>query len=159
MFTTVRRTGYATALVALAALVLGAIVLPARTAATVLPLTWAIAGGVLVTQAILRWRKTRTPPERDTVASIDVRQPRIAGQYASLHAYLEHRFASNVVLTFEQIESLLGFALPQPASTEPGWWTAAGAGDADRHAEAWIRAGRSATPNLAARTIAFERVA
>lgn len=158
MFNTAFRTGYATALVALAGLVLGAIVLPSRTAATVLPLAWAIAGGVLVTQAILRWRKTRTAPERDAVASINVRQPRIAGQYASLHAYLERRFASNVVLTFEQIESLLGFALPAPAATQPDWWTTE-APHADHHSEAWTRAGRSATPNLPARTIAFERVA
>lgn len=146
------RTAYPASLLALAALVLAALMLPVRTAATVLPL----AVVVLVTRAVLRWRSGRATPERVVVAPLNQRQPPIAGEYASLHAYLEHRFASNVVLTFEQIEALLGFALPQPESTEADWWTA-DVPHADRHSEAWTRAGRSATPNLSARTIAFER--
>jgi hypothetical protein len=71
---------------------------------------------------------------------------------------LEHRFASTVVLTFEQVESLIGFALPGLASTERDWWTS-GTPHADRHSEAWTVAGRSAAPNLLARTVVFERLA
>ena len=68
----------------------------------------------------------------------------------------DHRYASIVVLTFEQMEALLGFALPASACTEPDWWT----GEpvvTNRYSEAWIRAGRTAMPNFSARTVTFER--
>src|SRR2546426_70734 len=55
------------------------------------------------------------------------------------------------------MEALLGFALPQPACTEPEWWTGA-ALRTDRHSDAWTMARRTATPNLAAKTVAFERL-
>jgi hypothetical protein len=74
-------------------------------------------------------------------------------EYAALHKYLEARYASLVVLTFEQIESLLGFSLPDAARTDGTWWTLD-----TRHAEAWAQARRSATPNLLARNVAFERL-
>jgi hypothetical protein len=82
--------------------------------------------------------------------------PHIPAEYLSLYTYLEHRYASTVVLTFEQMEALLGFALPAPAWTEPEWWTRA-AVPTDWHSAAWTGAGRTATPNLAARVVAFER--
>jgi hypothetical protein len=81
--------------------------------------------------------------------------PQVPAEYLSLYKYLEHRYASMVVLTFEQIETLLGHALPALASTEPDWWTAVAASKA--HSSAWTGAGRSAVPNLLARTVAFER--
>jgi hypothetical protein len=80
----------------------------------------------------------------------------VPAEYLSLSTYLEHRYATTVVLTFEQVEALLGFALPASASTEPGWWTMAAA-PAHRHSAAWTEAGRTATPNLLARTVTFER--
>ena len=45
------------------------------------------------------------------------------GIYGPLYQYLEHRYADTVVLTFEQMEDLLGFALPAPARTDSAWWT------------------------------------
>jgi hypothetical protein len=42
-------------------------------------------------------------------------------EYRALYTYLEHRYASVVVLSFEQIEALLGFALPTRARTEREW--------------------------------------
>ena len=90
------------------------------------------------------------------VFSIDRRTPRVPAEYQSLHKYLENRYAASVVLTFEQIESLLGFALPAPAGTERDWWAGVGAGTS-RYSEAWVGAGRTATPNLSARTVTFER--
>ena len=72
-------------------------------------------------------------------------------EYAALHRYLDNRYASLVVLTFEQIESLLGFSLPDAARTEKTWWTRD-----DGHTEAWAKARRSATQNLLARNVAFE---
>ena len=84
------------------------------------------------------------------------RAPRVPAEYLSLYTYLAHRYASVVVLTFDQMEALLGFALPAPASIERDWWTGV-AVRASRHSEAWVEAGRTATPNLAARTVTFER--
>jgi hypothetical protein len=81
--------------------------------------------------------------------------PHVPGEYRALYTYLEHRYASVVVLTFEQIEALLGFALPTSARTEREWWT--DILDAQRHSAAWTGAGRTAAPNLGAGTITFER--
>ena len=81
--------------------------------------------------------------------------PHVPREYRALYTYLEHRYASVVVLTFEQIESLLGLALPTPARTEREWWI--DIVDTQGHCAAWIEAGRTATPNLAAGIITFER--
>ena len=81
--------------------------------------------------------------------------PHVPREYRPLYTYLEHRYASVVVLTFEQIEALLGFALPGPARTEREWWTEIV--DVQRHCSAWTEAGRTAAPNLAAGIIMFER--
>jgi hypothetical protein len=82
----------------------------------------------------------------------------VSGKYKSLHAYLENRYADMVVLTFGQIEDLLGFALPDHARTEQEWWTTAGAiTEKPPCSDAWLLAGRTAVPNLLARTVAFER--
>ena len=82
--------------------------------------------------------------------------PHVPREYRALYTYLEHRYASVVVLTFEQIEALLGFALPTPARTEREWWT--DVVDTQRHCGAWTHAGRTAAPNLAAGNITFERL-
>jgi hypothetical protein len=80
---------------------------------------------------------------------------RVPREYLPLYQYLERRYASLVVLTFEQIESLLGFALPADAAMNRGWWT----GDivTEPQTETWRVTGRLATPNLLARNVAFER--
>jgi hypothetical protein len=84
---------------------------------------------------------------------------RMSGKYQALYVYLEHRYADTVVLTFEQIESLLGFALPEGARTESEWWTSPGTGAVPSgHGDAWILASRTAAPNFQARTVVFERV-
>lgn len=109
-------------------------------------------------QSIRAWGRRATPvaqpagkilpPGRSTLP--------VPAEYLSLYTYLEHRYASIVVLTFEQMEALLGFTLPASACTEPGWWTTA-AVPTHRHSAAWTGAGRTATPNLAAKTVTFER--
>jgi hypothetical protein len=81
--------------------------------------------------------------------------PHIPREYRTLYAYLEHRYASVVVLTFEQIEALLGFALPTPARTEREWW--ATTVETQRHSVAWTEAGRTAALSLAAGIVTFER--
>ena len=140
MFNTVRRSGYSIAMLALLAL---ALVIRSRSwghTAAALVLGWGIGGLVSVARAA-RQRRTATPVGQDAIGRVLADpKPSVAGTYVSLYAYLEHRFASTVVLTFEQVESLLGFALPQPASTERDWWTS-GTPHADRHSQAWTVAG------------------
>ena len=79
-------------------------------------------------------------------------------KYAALHDYLANRYADSVVLTFAQIEDLLGSTLPDSARVQPEWWTST---DSDAHksscSDAWTLAGRTAKPYLLARTVAFER--
>jgi len=83
--------------------------------------------------------------------------PAHLGAYSPLYGYLEHRYAVTVVLSFFDIEALLGFPLPDAARSNDGWWTAPVLGS-DRHADAWGAAHRTAKPNLMARTVAFDRV-
>ena len=100
----------------------------------------------------------RAPPSSERLIAdfaIERSTPRVSADYVPLYTYLEHRYASSVVLTFEQMEALLGFALPASAFIDPGWWT--DAADTQRHSAAWIGTGRSATPNLSARIVTFER--
>jgi hypothetical protein len=79
--------------------------------------------------------------------------------YQGLHAYLNGRYADRLVMTFKEIEDLLGFALPDAARVRVGWWTDDTAdGGESPQSHAWTHAGRSAKPNLFARTVVFERV-
>jgi hypothetical protein len=82
----------------------------------------------------------------------------LQGEYRPLHKYLDDRFADTVVLTFSQIEDILGFTLPDVARLEQEWWANAGAdGAPSAQARAWTKAHRSATANLSAQTAVFER--
>jgi hypothetical protein len=74
-----------------------------------------------------------------------------------LYTYLDRRYAATVILTFEQIEALLGFAPPSPAFADEKWWTHPQEAT-DRHGAAWTAARRSAAPQLSARIVAFERL-
>lgn len=105
------------------------------------------------------WRRRGKPvsePPR-TILQLERTAPRVPAEYLSLYTYLEHRYASIVVLTFEQMEALLGFGLPASACTEPDWWR--GAAVPPHWYSTWTEAGRTATPNLVARTVTFERPA
>jgi hypothetical protein len=77
-------------------------------------------------------------------------------EYVSLHKYLDGRYADVVVLTFAEIEDLLGFTLPQSARRDRGWWGNESLGNAE-HSNAWLLARRTATPNLASQRVVFER--
>jgi hypothetical protein len=111
----------------------------------------------------IAWWQQRVMPGQTEAPARVVPRPttprRTAGMYQPLHAYLQGRFADTAVLTFEQIESLLGFALPDGARTHDEWWEGrdADAGAAG-HTDAWRLAGRTATPTLQAKVVAFERV-
>lgn len=93
--------------------------------------------------ALLRaWRSA--PPRR---------KPSSTGPYLPLYEYLRDRHANRVVLTFAEIESLVGFPLPPAARVEPGWWS-----DPDAVAgAAWALADRSAVANLTSEVVVCER--
>jgi hypothetical protein len=79
-------------------------------------------------------------------------------RYRALHTYLNGRYADVVVLTFSEIEDLLGFALPDLARVRVEWWTDNTADDGGTpQSQAWTEAGRTARPNLFARSVVFER--
>ena len=83
----------------------------------------------------------------------------VSGEFFELYTYLKNRYAETVVLTFEQMEALLGRALPPPARIDRAWWIAAGTDPAAaRHRDAWMLAHRTAAPNFAAGIVVFERV-
>jgi hypothetical protein len=79
-------------------------------------------------------------------------------EYRSLYKYLHDRYADTVVLTFAEMEDLLGFALPDVARVEPAWWANA---DPDStpspQSLSWTQANRTAKPKLLARAVVFER--
>jgi hypothetical protein len=83
----------------------------------------------------------------------------IEGKYEALYQYLEKRYASSVVLTFAQIEDLLGFPLADSARVDRAWWSNDDRDDPRRaQLKAWRRASRTATVNLGAQTVVFERI-
>ena len=51
----------------------------------------------------------------------------VPAEYRSLHKYLDDRYANTVVLTFAEIEDLLGFTLPDLARVQQEWWANADA--------------------------------
>ncbi|MDQ1511091.1 MAG: hypothetical protein QOG50_2935 [Actinomycetota bacterium] len=116
---------------------------------------------------MLDWLKRRrwtTSHQRD--AYVTVAQPAkapgrvMSGQYLLLYNYLENRYANTVVLTFAEIEDLLGFSLPDQARLQQEWWTNAEVDVAGRnHSDSWILASRTAMPNMLAKTVVFERAA
>jgi hypothetical protein len=82
----------------------------------------------------------------------------MAGEYRTLHKYLHDRYADTVVMTFGEIEDLIGFSLPDAARVEPAWW-ASGAVDGAPSPQSlsWTQADRTATPRLPAQVVVFER--
>lgn len=109
-------------------------------------------------ESVLTWcRRAVASRGRHGAVAPRTSTPRVPADYLSLHTYLDRRYASIVVLTFEQVEALLGRALPDAARTQRDWWTAT-TSSPDRHSDAWMIASRTATPNLMAQTVVFERL-
>jgi hypothetical protein len=110
---------------------------------------------------VKRWFRSRLQTENAPVGAritppAEARPP-VPAAYMPLFTYLDRRYAETVVLTFEQIEALLGFVPPSPAFADATWWTDP-SGGSDRHTAAWTAARRTATPQLSARIVAFERL-
>jgi hypothetical protein len=81
-----------------------------------------------------------------------------ASPFRGLCEYLEKRFADTTVLTLQQVQDLLGVPLPDPAFTDPAWWSNIGMGASDTlWSDAWTLANRTARPNLRASTVIVQR--
>jgi hypothetical protein len=111
---------------------------------------------------MLNWMKKRRlspSPQRETHGATEKPPARtMSGKYLLLYNYLDARYANQVVLTFAQIEDLLGFTLPARARLNQEWWTKTETDVAGyAHSDCWILARRTATPNLLAQTVVFER--
>jgi hypothetical protein len=107
---------------------------------------------------MLNWMKRRGPITYLARESDSEPQPVMSGSYLLLYKYLQNRYADTVVLTLGQIESLLGFALPDQARCNQQWWTnQAGAAAGTNYSDSWTLARRVATPNLLAETVTFQR--
>lgn len=112
---------------------------------------------------MLAWMKRQstpvdTPPEPPEPEGAKGQRSVMAGRYVLLYTYLENRFANTVVLTFAEIEDLLGFTLPDLARLREDWWTSPDPNAArPRFSDSWILANRTARPNLLALTVVFER--
>jgi hypothetical protein len=91
-----------------------------------------------------------TTPASDTFA--------VTSEHRLLHKYLHDRYADRIVLTFSEIEDLLGFTLPDVARIDQAWWADADP-DSTRSPQslAWTQANRTARPKLQARIVVFER--
>jgi hypothetical protein len=82
----------------------------------------------------------------------------MSGPYKTFFEYLENRYATTVVLTFGQIEDLLGSTLPAEALIDKRWWTDAQVDLGEsRRSDCWLLAHRSAAPNIGARIVRFTR--
>jgi hypothetical protein len=108
----------------------------------------------------VRWPRREALAEREKLTPQKPPGRVMSGKYLLLYKYLENRYANTVVLTFSEIEDLLGFALPDQARLRQEWWT-----DADKsvagpsYSDSWILASRTAMPNMLAGTVVFERAA
>ena len=82
----------------------------------------------------------------------------MAGRTGPCTEYLHERYADTVVMTFGEIEDLIGFSLPDAARVEPAWWASAEVGGVPSpQSLSWTQANRAATPRLLARVVVFER--
>ena len=107
---------------------------------------------------MLNWMKRRGPITYNVREAASDARPVMSGRYLLLYEYLHNRYADTVVLTFGQIESLIGFALPDQARLNQQWWTNADVTAAEtNYADSWRLARRIATPNLLARNVIFQR--
>ena len=84
-------------------------------------------------------------------------QSDVPAEYRALNKYLRERHADIIVLRMGEIEDLLGSKLPDSARVQQEWWATAVAEPVSPQSHAWTDANRTATPNLRAQTVMFER--
>ena len=106
----------------------------------------------------MKSRRTRAVARPSEAAPSAREHTANAGEYQLLYKYLRDRYANRVVLTFAEIEDLLGFALPEAARFQREWWDGADPiAHPPAHSDSWRMANRTAIVNLLARTVVFDR--
>jgi hypothetical protein len=108
---------------------------------------------------MLSWLKRRAREEGPLEISHALAAPEGYGMskaFLALHDYLKNRYADVVVLTFAQMEDLLGSPLPAPAKRDLTWWNGDDINNFD-HTNSWRLANRTAVANLMAQTVTFAR--
>ncbi|MGE7601291.1 DUF7662 domain-containing protein [Peribacillus sp. NPDC097675] len=73
-------------------------------------------------------------------------------KYEPLHKFLKLNGSNRIVMTFLEVEDVLGFTLPVSASRYMAWWDGA-----SQHTQAysWTEAGFKAKPNLSEKKVEF----
>jgi|SRR5215471_1305518 hypothetical protein len=80
------------------------------------------------------------------------------GKYAPLYRHLMGLRGNEWPTTFEEIEKVLGFALPDSARTHRPWWANQGERGGHSHALAWEMAGwRTSQVDMAEEKLVFVR--
>jgi len=77
-----------------------------------------------------------------------------SGKYYKLEEYLK-KCENDITLTFQEIEKILGFALPLSAYNYPAWWANSG----HSHASAWINAGMRTDFIKLGKSVSFKKKA
>ena len=108
---------------------------------------------------MLNWltRRRSEDPGRARPDAAKGQRAAMPGKSAPLYKYLNERYADAVILTFAEVEDLLGCALPALARASETWWTGPDP-DGTQFAASWILADRTARPNLQALTVASNRI-
>ena len=78
------------------------------------------------------------------------------GKYASLLQFLQRQTAQRVVMTYAEIEGILGFKLPNSAYNYTMWWNPKG----HPHCQAWLQAGfnvADVAESIRTKIVTFER--
>ncbi|MER1999519.1 MAG: hypothetical protein ABS882_07070, partial [Lysinibacillus sp.] len=73
-------------------------------------------------------------------------------KYEPLYKFLESKESNRLIMTFKEVEEVLGFTLPESASKYMAWWDGS-----SQHTQAysWTRAGFKANPSLKEKKVEF----
>ena len=87
-----------------------------------------------------------------------VRNAAARGKYAPLYRHLSVRSETEWRASFDEVEAILGFRLPDSARLYRPWWSNQRKGGGHSHALAWQAAGwRTSAIDLEAETLVFRR--
>lgn len=76
-------------------------------------------------------------------------------KYKGLSEFLYESWEKRIVLTYEQLEDILGFALPASAHTLPqSYWANT---EYHTYAKSWLKLGYKAKVNVKTKSVSFER--
>lgn len=73
-------------------------------------------------------------------------------KYEPLYKFLKSESSNRIVMTFLEVEDVLGFSLPASASKYLAWWDGS---SQHTQAYAWSEAGFKAKPNLKEKKVEF----